>query len=256
MNPITVVKIGGSTLGQHDTTLDDLAALYRDGERLVVVHGGGATITEWLAMHGVESRFVRGLRATDAAALDVVVAVLAGLVNKQLVAELLSRGAPAIGITGADDALVRARRYDHELGLVGQLTTIDAEALTELADGGIVVLAPIAVESEGEALRAQLLNVNADTMAGAVAAALKASRLVFLTDVDGVLDAGGALVDELTPEGARELIASGAVEGGMTPKVEAACQAAAAGVSARIVDGREAGALARAVDGYGGTAIG
>src|SRR3972149_923356 len=95
--PITVVKIGGSTLGQHDTSLDDLAALHAAGHRFVAVHGGGATITEWLERHGVESRFVRGLRATDERALEVVVAVLAGLVDKQLVAELEARGGGAVG---------------------------------------------------------------------------------------------------------------------------------------------------------------
>ena len=110
--PITVIKIGGSTLGNHDTSLDDIAALHAGGRRFVLVHGGGATISEWLERHGIESRFVRGLRVTDAATLDVVVAVLAGLVNKRLVAELLSRGARAIGLSGVDAAVLRARRYD------------------------------------------------------------------------------------------------------------------------------------------------
>src|SRR3990170_6707275 len=105
---ITVVKIGGSTLGRHDASLDDIAALHAEGRRLVVVHGGGATISAWLDKHGVQSRFVRGLRATDAAALEVVVAVLAGLVNKQLVAELEARGARAMGLSGADAAILRA----------------------------------------------------------------------------------------------------------------------------------------------------
>ncbi|MBI4570450.1 MAG: acetylglutamate kinase, partial [Chloroflexi bacterium] len=131
-----VLKIGGSTLGQHDTSLDDIAALHKEGRRFVVVHGGGATITEWLAKHGVESRFVRGLRATDAAALEVVVAVLAGLVNTSLVAELEARGARAAGRSGADGALLRARRYDPELGFVGEITAVDAAALRAVVDGG------------------------------------------------------------------------------------------------------------------------
>src|SRR3990172_4375098 len=191
---ITVVKIGGSTLGQHDTSLDDIAALHKEGRRFVVVHGGGATITEWLAKHGVESRFVRGLRATDAAALEVVVAVLAGLVNTSLVAELEARGARAAGRSGADGALLRARRYNPELGFVGEITAVDAAALRAVVEGGAVcVLAPIAIEEEGGALRAQLLNVNADTAAGDVAVALGAERLVFLTDVPGVPDASGAV---------------------------------------------------------------
>ncbi len=253
---ITVVKIGGSTLGQHDTSLDDIAALHAEGRRLVVVHGGGATISEWLEKHGVESRFVRGLRVTDAAALDVVVAVLAGLVNKRLVAELEARGARAIGLSGADRALLRARRYDPELGFVGEIVAVDADALRASAGDAIVVLAPIALEVEGESIHPQLLNVNADTVAGEVAAALPAERLVFLTDVPGVMDAGGAVRDQLGPAQARELVDGGAVTGGMVPKVEAALRAAEAGVQTVVADGREAGALRAAVVGApGGTRV-
>ena len=261
---ITVVKIGGSTLGQHDTSLDDIAALHAEGRRLVVVHGGGATITEWLERHGVESRFVRGLRATDARALEVVVAVLCGLVNKQLVAELEARGARALGLSGADGAMLRARRYDPELGFVGEIVAVDSAALRAVVESGpstgrVAVLAPIAVEVEGEALRPQLLNVNADTVAGEVAAALPAQQLVVLTDVPGVMDASGAVRARLSAGEARELLASGAIGGGMIPKVEAALRAAERGVPAAIIDGREEGALRSALvggAGAGGTRIG
>jgi acetylglutamate kinase len=245
VTPITVIKLGGSTFGQHDTSLDDIAALHREGRRLVVVHGGGATISQWLDRAGVESKFVRGLRATDAAALEIVVAVLAGLVNKQLVAELQARGADAFGLSGADGALLRARRYDPELGFVGEITEVDAASLGSVAERAVVVLAPIAIEGDS----AQLLNVNADTAAGDVAVALQAERLVFLTDVPGVKDASGAVQPALGPKAAKDLIASGTVAGGMAPKVEASLRAAAAGVETRIVDGREAGALRRAVAG-------
>jgi acetylglutamate kinase len=262
-SPITVVKVGGSTLGRHDTSLDDIAALHAGGMRFVVVHGGGATISEWLEKHDVESRFVRGLRATDERALDVVVAVLAGLVNKRLVAELQARGARALGMSGADHAVMRARRYDPELGFVGQITGVDADALRTVVDGGAVaVLAPIAIEIEGGALRPQLLNVNADTVAGDVAAALEAERLVFLTDVPGVLDAEGAAWPELSAAEAGELLKGGAVTGGMIPKLEAALAAAAAGVPTCVVDGREAGVLRALLDeersdaSVGGTRIG
>lgn len=260
---ITVVKIGGSTLGQHDTSLDDIAALHAGGQRVVVVHGGGATISEWLETHGVESRFVRGLRATDAAALEVVVAVLAGLANKRLVAELLGRGALAFGLSGADGALMSARRYDAELGLVGEIVHLDAGALRGAVEGGAVaVLAPIAVEVVGKTIQPQLLNVNADTVAGEVAAALPAERLVFLTDVPGVMGADGVLRPQLSAAEARDLLESGAVTGGMIPKVEAALHAAAAGVPTVVVDGREAGALRTLLAGQpgeaavGGTRIG
>ncbi len=251
--PITVVKIGGSTLGESDTTLDDLAALHAEGRKLVVVHGGGATISEWLEKHGVTSRFVRGLRVTDAATLDVVVAVLAGVVNKRLVAELQARGARAFGLSGADSAILRARRYDPELGFVGEIAGVDTEALRVVVeDAGIAVLAPIAVEVEGESLRPQLLNVNADTVAGEVAAALPAGRLVFLTDVAGIMDPDGAVRSQLSTAEAEELLADGTVTDGMIPKVRAALRAAAAGIPAAVIDGREAGTLRALLTGASG----
>ncbi len=248
MASITVVKLGGSTLGEHDTSLDDLAALHAEGERFIVVHGGGATISEWLDRHGVATRFVRGLRVTDAAALDVVVAVLAGLVNKQLVAQLEARGARAMGVSGADGAILRARRFDPELGLVGEISHVDAVALAGIVEEGLItVLAPIAVEEQGEGATGQLLNVNADTTAGEVALAVSAARLVFLTDVPGVLDGAGAVVRRVAPDVASGMIASGAVSSGMIPKVEAAVRAAHSGIRAIIADGRRPDTLRAAL---------
>ncbi len=242
---VTVIKIGGSTLGQHDTSLDDIAALHAQGRGIVVVHGGGATVSDWLEKHGVRSRFRRGLRVTDAAALEVVVAVLAGLVNKRLVAELQARGAPAFGLSGADGALLRVRRYDPELGYVGEIIGVDAAGLRSLVEEGrVAVLAPIAVEADdGGTIHPQLLNVNADTVAGEVAAALPAEELIFLTDVPGVADETGAARSCLTATEARQLLTTGAVSGGMIPKVEAALRAAAVGVPTTIADGRVTGAL-------------
>lgn len=240
-----VIKIGGSTLGAHDTSLDDIAALHRDGRQLVVVHGGGATISEWLERVGVPSRFERGLRVTDAATLDVVVAVLAGVVNKRLVAELQARGARATGLSGVDRGIIRARRYDEALGFVGEVVSVDADALGDAAQDAVVVLAPIAIEVESS----QLLNINADTAAGEVAAALHAEQLVFLTDVAGVMDGSGVVRETLTPEEAQRLLADGTVAGGMIPKVESALRAAAAGVPAAIADGRQPKALRALLDG-------
>ena len=252
MSNITVIKLGGSTLGQHDTSLDDIAALWREGHRFVVVHGGGPTISEWLSIYGVESHFVRGLRVTDARTLEIVVAVLCGVVNKQLVAQLAARGAGVIGLSGADGGLIRAQRYDEELGFVGDVASIDAAALTSMAEGGaIVVLAPVAIElakagdegREGDTLSPQLLNLNADTVAGQVAASIQAERLIFLTDVPGVKDGDGRVLESLSRERARELTEAGVIDGGMIPKVESALLAASAGVQAVIADGRETGAL-------------
>ncbi len=243
---MTVVKLGGSTLGAHDTSLRDITTASRDGQRIVVVHGGGATISAWLARTGVEATFVRGLRVTDAAALDAVVAVLAGVVNTQLVAELTALGARAIGLSGADGGMLQARRYDDELGFVGKIEAVDARPVEDLLRLGYVpVVAPIAIEAGG----AQLLNTNADTAAGEIATALRARRLVFLTDVDAVLDAEKRSLAHLTPGEASALIASGAAAGGMIPKLEAALRAAGSGCATRIVNGTTAGAFAQALAG-------
>ncbi len=247
---ISVVKIGGSTLGSHDTSLDDIAALHGEGRRIVVVHGGGATISEWLDRHGVESRFVRGLRVTDEAALDVVVAVLAGVVNKHLVVELESRGASTIGLSGADGGILRAQRYDAELGYVGEVAHVDPKPILKIVDAGsICVMAPIAVEGDSGSVAAQLLNVNADTAAGVVAAALSAEHLVFLSDVPGVLDESGEIRPELTAAEAGALLEGKSITGGMIPKLHAAVGAAASGVSTFVADGRSAGALRKLIGG-------
>ena len=248
------MKIGGSTLGAHDTSLADIAAARRDGRAIVVVHGGGATISAWLGRSGVQATFVRGLRATDAATLDVVVAVLAGVVNKQLVAALNALGAPAIGLSGADSMILQARRYDEELGFVGKIHRVNPYPLEELLRLGYVpVVAPIAIESDG-AGGAQLVNTNADTAAGELAAALAAEQLVFLTDVDGVLE-GGSVLPELDLAHAGRLIADGIAAGGMIPKLEAAVRAAGAGCATRIVNGTREHALASALAGEGGTVV-
>lgn len=257
MQDILVVKIGGSTLGSHDTTLDDLAELQRRGAACVVVHGGGALVSDWLKRLDVATRFENGLRVTDAGALKVVVAVLAGLVNKDLVASLAARGARAAGLSGADAGVLCARIGNPALGFVGEITEVDAEPLRQLLAGGVVpVIAPVALEWGDGGATGQLLNTNADTAAGAIAAALPARRLVFLTDVPGV-KADGAVLPSLPPERAAELVQSGVIEGGMIPKVGACLAAAAAGSESVIVDGREEHALLRAAEGAAqGTVVG
>src|SRR3972149_7068146 len=151
MSDILVVKIGGSTLGNHDTTLEDLVTLQRRGLRSVVVHGGGPLISQWLSRHNVPARFERGLRVTDSESLEVVVAVLAGLVNKELVASLMALGGRAIGLSGADGGLLRARLLDERLGFVGDILGVETWPLLRLLeDGCIPVVAPVAVKWEGE----------------------------------------------------------------------------------------------------------
>lgn len=258
MSEVVVAKIGGSTLGSHDTTLADVVELQRRGMRAVVVHGGGALISEWLARHNVATRFEGGLRVTDEESLKVVVAVLAGLVNKGIVASLAALGGRAIGLSGADAGILRARPLDPELGFVGEITGVETGPVVSLLEDGIIpVVAPIALQWEGERPTAQLLNINADTAAGAIAAALGSRRLVFLTDVAGVRGTEGDIVSHLPAEEAPRLMEAGVIEGGMIPKVQACLTAAQAGCECVIVDGREERALLGVVEGrMAGTVVG
>lgn len=237
-----VVKIGGSTLGAHDTTLLDLVTLQRNGLEVVVVHGGGALITQWLEIHQIPSRFVRGLRVTDQKSLQVVTAVLAGLVNKDLVATLQRLGGRAVGLSGVDGGLVCGRVQDPELGLVGETDGLDLSVIAALRSNGFMpVVAPLGLNGSS------ILNFNADTLAGDLAAAMRAERLVFLTDVPGVRGVDGQVRNELTPGEARALIEQGAASGGMIPKLEASLRAHSLGTESWIVDGREEHALLKAL---------
>ncbi len=248
MSKAIVVKIGGSTLGQHDTSLADLAALQREGWSPVVVHGGGKTITRWLERQALPTRFVRGLRVTDAATLEIVVAVLAGLVNKELVASLNLLGSRAVGLCGADGGCIRARVKDPELGLVGEVTRIDTALIRALTTQGFLpVIAPIALTEGSPSEASGLLNINADTVAGELAEALGARRLVFLTDVPGVCNTTGAVIRRLNAAEAQQLIDSGVAGGGMVPKLEACLRAARSGALAQVLDGRTAHALHNAL---------
>lgn len=240
-----VVKIGGSTLGAEDTTLDDVVAMQREGERVVVVHGGGAMITDWLGRLEVQSEFVNGLRSTSAEAMEVVVAVLRGVINTQLVAAIVERGGRAVGLSGVDGGIVRAERYDERLGYVGRVTGVDGNFLSSLLDAGAMpVIAPIGLEAPE-----QPLNINADTVAGEVARAVGAGRLIFLTDVDGLLDEQDQIITSLNAERAAALRAGGTLGGGMIPKVDACFRAAEAGATAHMANGRVAGTLRRVVAG-------
>jgi acetylglutamate kinase len=245
-----VIKIGGSTLGAADTTFRDIAALAREGDIPLVVHGGGAEASRWLEAMGIPSRFERGLRVTDEQVLPVVVAVFAGLVNKRIVAAINAAGARAIGLSGADGRIVSCRPAAAELGFVGEPEKVDASPLLRLREAGLVpVLAPIGCIPGGQA--DQLVNINADTVAGELAAAVGARELLLLTDVEGVRGESGEVLAELAAGDAETLIATGVISGGMIPKVETCLHAARLGVPARIVDGRTPGALRAA----GGTRI-
>jgi len=236
-----LVKYGGHAMGggsgDGDTFARDIAFLKQVGIHPIVVHGGGPQINHMLQRLGIKSSFVNGLRVTDQATLEVVEMVLCGTINKQLAAEINAAGGRAIGISGKDGGLIRARRLTRngELGFVGEPEEIDRRVLDTFRQSDIIpVIAPLGVDAGGATY-----NINADTVAGAIAAAVKATRFLLLTDVPGVLDDNKELVPELTAAEARSLIASGVVTGGMTPKVETCLDAVAGGVEAAvIVDGR------------------
>jgi len=258
LNKVIVVKLGGATLGNHDVTLEDLVSLQKQGRLLVVVHGGGRVSTGWLSRLGIPTKFVDGERVTDKATLEVVTAALGGLVNKEIVAVINNLGGRAIGISGVDGSLIQSKIKSEEMGYVGAVVKVDTAPLNALLGSGYIpVVAPICLHSFDRPDEApQLLNINGDPVAGEVAAALGAERLIFLTDVDGVRDRAGELLAQLSPDEAEALITSGVASGGMVPKIKASIRAASADSTARIIDGRQPHALLKEIlEGGGGTTI-
>jgi acetylglutamate kinase len=242
-----VVKYGGHAMGAAgDSFARDVVLLKQVGIHPIVVHGGGPQIGHMLKRLGIETRFVDGLRVTDAETMQVVEMVLAGTINKQLVTAINGEGGCAIGLTGKDGRLIEARkatrsklengvRIKVDLGFVGEPIAIAANVLDTFIRSDIIpVIAPIGVGPDGETY-----NINADTVAGAVAGAIRATRLLLLTDVAGVLDADQRLVSEISAQAARRMIAAGIISGGMIPKVETCLDAIGAGVDAAVIlDGR------------------
>jgi acetylglutamate kinase len=255
---IIVVKIGGSTFGQHDTTLDDLVALQKKRVPVVVVHGGGNAVTEWLSKLHISTRFVQGLRVTDGDTLKVVTAVLAGVVNKDLVSEICRRGGRAAGISGVDGAIVTGKNRNRELGLTAEELTVNAHLLRVLLNGGYMpVVAPVCLNAEKDGRQeSNLLNVNGDTIAAAIAAALGAGRLIFLTDVPGIYNESKQVISHINTNAARSMIESGTASGGMIAKLEAGLIAAQKVALTRIIDGKVEHALIDEMEGRGiGTTI-
>jgi acetylglutamate kinase len=246
-----VVKYGGHAMGEEQTARDfarDIVLLEQLAISPVVVHGGGPQIGAMLEKLGIRSEFAGGLRITDARTVEVVEMVLAGSINKQIVGFISGAGGKAIGLTGKDGNLVRARKLSRtvvdpgssierivDLGFVGEPEKVDVTVLADLLGRDIIpVLAPIAGGADGVTY-----NINADTFAGAVAGALKAKRLLFLTDVPGVLDRSKQLIADITADDARRLIADGTISGGMIPKVETCIDALERGVEGVVIlDGK------------------
>ncbi len=258
MDKIIVVKIGGATLGSHDTAIEDIVELQRQGKSLVIVHGGGKLITEWLTKQGITSRFVQGERVTDRATLEVAISVLAGLVNKEIVAAINSLGGQAVGISGVDGALIQCEIKNIELGYVGGVVRVNLAPLKALLQSGYIpVVAPLGINSEERPGKApQILNINADVVAGEIAAAIGAERLIYLTDVAGINDEQGNLIPHLSPGETEALLASGVASGGMIPKIKACLRALSNTPTTCIIDGRQPHSLSRNIEeGSDGTTI-
>jgi acetylglutamate kinase len=236
---VVVVKFGGNAMGDDEAMAQfarDIVLLRMVGVRPVVVHGGGPMINAMLDKLGIESSFVRGKRVTDKATVEVVEMILSGLVNKRIVQAINDAGGRAVGLSGKDDDLMVCVADDPELGFVGRPVEMNVQVLRDLYGAGIIpVVAPVATGMEEN----ETFNVNGDTAAGAIAGALKADRLLLLTDVAGVKDESGEVLTQLGSERARAMIADGTVKGGMIPKVETALEAIEAGVRAVVIlDGR------------------
>lgn len=239
-----VVKLGGSALADSRPILADVGALWHAGHQVVVVHGGGPTVTDWLSRLGIEATFKRGLRVTTPEALDVVIAVLAGLINKQLVGSLLQTDIRAVGLSGVDGALIQAHVSDSSLGQVGEIEAIDTAVIESLLSHGFLpVVATSAVNMSKDA-GGPLLNVNADSAAARIAAALGADALIYLSDIPGVLDAEGQLIPHLSGREAKDLLSGETITGGMIPKLESMLDALDRVGTVHILDGRQPGALA------------
>lgn len=236
---IVVVKFGGNAMGGAEEMADfarDIVLMRQVGVNPVVVHGGGPMINSMLDKLGIESSFVRGKRVTDQATVEVVEMVLTGLVNKRIVQAIMDEGGRAVGLSGKDDDLMVAEADDPELGFVGRPVEMNVQVLHDLFAAGIIpVIAPVATGRVAN----ETFNVNGDTAAGAIAGALKADRLLLLTDVPGVKNKDGEVVTELTSAEVRKMIEDGTISGGMIPKVETALSAVQSGVRAAvIIDGK------------------
>jgi acetylglutamate kinase len=250
-NKTIVIKYGGHAMVDQDLKdkfARDVVMMKYIGINPVVVHGGGPQIGGFLKKLGKESKFVQGMRVTDEETMDIVEMVLAGMVNKEIVGLINQHGGKAVGLSGKDGNLIEAEKYylnDEkaktapseiiDIGLVGKVKVVNTELIVSLAQNGFIpVIAPTGIGAQGETY-----NINADIVAGEVAAALKAEKLLLLTDVAGVLDAKKNLINTMTDQEAMQLIDDGIVEGGMFPKVKCCLKALRGGVKkAHIVDGR------------------
>ncbi len=240
---IVVIKLGGHAMGSDEAMESfarDVVLMRQVGVNPVIVHGGGPMITAMLDKLDIQSDFVHGKRVTDKATVEVVEMVLSGLVNKRIVQAINAQGGMAVGLSGKDAHLMVCEQTDASLGFVGTPSTVDPRILTDLFSHDVIpVIAPLGAGADGETF-----NVNGDTAAGAIASALRADRLLLLTDVSGVKNAAGDVVTELKAGQIREMTREGTIAGGMIPKTETALDALHSGVRAVVIlDGRAPNAV-------------
>lgn len=235
---IVVIKLGGHAMGSDDameTFARDVVLMQQVGVNPVIVHGGGPMINAMLDKLNIQSEFVNGKRVTDAATMEVVEMVLSGRVNKRIVQAINAQGGKAVGLSGKDANLIKCDQTNPDLGFVGTPRDIDTEIMQRLFDADMIpVIAPLGAGDNGETF-----NINGDTVAGAIAAALDADRLLLLTDVAGVKNEDGDVLTELSAATIRDMISDGTIAGGMIPKTETALDAISGGVRAVVIlDGR------------------
>lgn len=248
-NKTFVIKYGGSIMKNYEAQkafIEDISILQSLGINIVLVHGGGPEITRWLEKAGIENKFIKGLRVTDSATMEIVEMVLSGSVNKNLSANLSLHGITTIGISGRDSNLIKANKkflYENgeaiDIGFVGDVAEVNAELLLALIDKSIVpVISPIGCDDEGN-----IYNINADYAAGAIAAALKAEKLIIMTDIEGVyknIEDKSSLISSITIDEIKKYIADGIINGGMIPKMECCMDAIIKGTkNVHLIDGRK-----------------
>ena len=245
-NEIIIVKLGGSIFESRDTTIEDVIQLQKQGLPIVLVHGGAKMVTNWLNRQNSTTNFTQGERVTDLASLEMVTAVLGGLVNKEIVAAINTGGGRAAGICGIDGSLVQGKIRNKEIGYVGSVVRVDISLIITLIEAGFIpVIAPVSLHAfERPADAPLMLNINGDTVAGEIAAATGAEKLILLTDVEGIRDGDGNLLPRLTATEAEALLDSGVASGGMIPKLKACLRAVDNHTTTCvIIDGRQKHAL-------------
>ena len=240
-----VIKYGGNAMVNEElkhSVMEDITLLKYIGAQPILVHGGGPDITAALKTYNVESRFINGLRYTDADTMSVAQMVLVGKTNKAIVSAINSKGGKAIGLCGIDGGIIHCKKkttvvdgVEQDLGFVGEVESVDTHVLNLISDDQFIpVIAPIGTDENG-----QSYNINADTAASAIAAALGAEKLMFLTDIEGVLDNNNNIIYEMNRKTANEMIGNGVISGGMIPKIQGCLDAIEAGVNhVHIIDGR------------------